>query len=131
MPALKNQRHERFAQLLAKGIGTTDAYVEIGYTRNDGNASRLKGTEKIRARVSELTEKSAEKAALTLAGLMNDLMDIAKEAREAKQYGAARGAMMDLAKLNGWLAERVEHTGAAGGPIETQSELVVRFVRPE
>jgi len=50
MGPLANQRHERFAQALAQGKTATEAYVLAGYKA--GNASRMKGNERISARVS-------------------------------------------------------------------------------
>lgn len=57
MPALENQRHERFAQELAKGKSADEAYVTAGYKQNRGNASTLKQDQSILARVSELLEE--------------------------------------------------------------------------
>ena len=43
MPALENQRHERFAQELAKGKTATEAYVLAGYKPNmRGNGRMVK-----------------------------------------------------------------------------------------
>ena len=49
MGPLTNQRHERFAQAWAEGKTATEAYVLAGYKANDGNASRMKGNERISA----------------------------------------------------------------------------------
>jgi hypothetical protein len=51
---LTNLRHERFAQALALGKAANEAYAQAGYRANDGNASRLKGNERISARVQEI-----------------------------------------------------------------------------
>jgi phage terminase small subunit len=61
MPVLKNAKQERFCQELTKGRSASEAYVLAGYSKNDGNAIRLKGNEKVRARVKELQERMAEK----------------------------------------------------------------------
>jgi phage terminase small subunit len=50
MGPLSNRRHERFAQALAQGKTATEAYIFAGYKANDGNASRMKGNERISAR---------------------------------------------------------------------------------
>jgi phage terminase small subunit len=60
MPILPNPRHEKFAQALAKGIPASAAYEEAGYRPNDGNSVRLKGNERIGARVIELQGQGAE-----------------------------------------------------------------------
>src|SRR5262249_29838368 len=59
---LANLRHERFAQALARGKTATEAYVLAGYKANDGNASRMKGNERISARVQEIVGHAAERA---------------------------------------------------------------------
>lgn len=66
MGPLSNIRHERFAQELAKGVGVSRAYVLAGYEKNDGNASRLKGDEKVQARVMTLLEAGAARAEVTV-----------------------------------------------------------------
>jgi phage terminase small subunit len=66
MGILSNPKHEAFAQALAKGASASDAYVSAGYKRNDGNASRLKGNEKVQARVHEIMSAAAKRTAKTL-----------------------------------------------------------------
>jgi len=39
MPALKNPRHEAFAQAHARGMSASAAYVEAGYKANRHNAA--------------------------------------------------------------------------------------------
>ena len=41
MPVLKNARHERFAQALARGMTATEAYTTAGYKCDRTAASRL------------------------------------------------------------------------------------------
>ena len=57
MPALKNPRHEAFAQALARGMSASAAYVEGGYKANRHNAAALAREEHIRTRVAELQEE--------------------------------------------------------------------------
>ena len=57
MPALKNPRHEAFAQALARGMSASAAYVEAGYKANRHNAAALAREEHIRTRVTELQEE--------------------------------------------------------------------------
>ena len=58
MPVLKQSKHEKFAQLVAKGVSATKAYVSAGYAEVGAsqNASRLSGTDKVLARIKELQE---------------------------------------------------------------------------
>lgn len=53
---LKNARHERFAQGLAEGKSKSRAYEEAGYEPHAGNATRLSGNEKVKARIEELKQ---------------------------------------------------------------------------
>lgn len=73
MAALDNAKWELFAQGLAKGISASEAYVQAGYKKNDGNASRLKGNEKVEARVAELVEAGAAKAEVDVERTLREL----------------------------------------------------------
>jgi phage terminase small subunit len=77
MGRLANQRHERFAQALAQGKSASEAYVLAGYKANDGNASRLKGNERISARVQEIVGRAAERAEVSLERVLRELAAIA------------------------------------------------------
>jgi phage terminase small subunit len=77
MQPLANQRHERFALALAQGKTATEAYVLAGYKANDGNASRLKGNERISARVQEIVGRAAERAEVSLERALRELAAIA------------------------------------------------------
>src|ERR1700745_350665 len=57
MPALKNPRHEAFAQALARSMSASAAYVEAGYKANRHNAAALARKQHIGTRVAELQEE--------------------------------------------------------------------------
>ncbi len=63
---LKNQRHERFAQGIARGLPATQAYIQAGYKargKSAGNAaSRLLENDGIQTRLLELAKKLAKPA---------------------------------------------------------------------
>ena len=108
MPVLSNPKHERFAQELAKGKSANEAYVLAGYSENDGNAIRLKGNERIAARLSELLERSARKTEITVESLKDMLIEDRQLARELGQTAAAVSAVDKLGKLYGHMIERKE-----------------------
>jgi hypothetical protein len=111
MPALDNPKHERFAQELAKGKSANEAYELAGYKPNDGNCIRLKGNERITARVSELMERAAIRAEISIAAVTESLLRIAEKAEklgEASGLNVAKSAWMDAAKVNGLIVERSE-----------------------
>jgi phage terminase small subunit len=72
-----NLRHERFAQALAQGKTANEAYALAGYKANDGNASRLKGNERISARVQEIVGRAAERAEIDVERILRELAAIA------------------------------------------------------
>lgn len=87
MSALKNSRHEKFAQELAKGKPASEAYVLAGFKANTGNASTLNAQESISKRVreiikleqrieSEATKKAIEKLAITKERVLEELARI-------------------------------------------------------
>lgn len=68
MPALKNAKHERFAQALVAGRSQIAAYLEAGYKGDfnsgatRGNATRIAANESVRQRVKELQDAAAKDA---------------------------------------------------------------------
>jgi phage terminase small subunit len=87
MPALRNPKHERFAQEIAKGASAAQAYVIVGYTENRHNASALARSETVSTRVAELvakvqhieevaTERAIKKLELTKERVLEELMRI-------------------------------------------------------
>lgn len=76
MPILKNQRHEAFAQGLAKGLTADQAYIDAGYKPNRCNAGRLKTNENVSTRVSELIEAGAKEAEIDIARTLKELVRI-------------------------------------------------------
>jgi phage terminase small subunit len=125
MPALRNPRLERFAQLLAGGKTPTVAYVDAGYKHPNGNSCRLAHREDVVARVDELQAETlereratatvaAERAAVTRQSLIEKAEEIREAAMEAGQFSAATAALREVAGLAGLRIERLER----GGPGE-------------
>jgi phage terminase small subunit len=73
---LKNARHERFAQELAKGKSQVDAYEAAGYQPDRGAAARLSANVSVQGRVAELQERAAEKAVVTQERVLKELARI-------------------------------------------------------
>jgi phage terminase small subunit len=65
MPVLRNPRHERFAQFLASGKTTGDAYEQAGYKRNASNASHMARNAEITNRVTEINNDRIERERVT------------------------------------------------------------------
>ncbi|MDV3257805.1 MAG: hypothetical protein LOX97_08515 [Sphingomonas sp.] len=111
MPALKNARHERFAQELAKGKSATDALKAAGYS-DPRNSTRLTKKDEIRRRVDELQAKVAKKVEVTVESLSAELDEARTIAKGEKQSGAMVQATMGKAKLFGLIIDKTRHSGA-------------------
>lgn len=108
MPVLENQRHELFAQGLAQGKSASEAYEAAGYSHNDGNAVRLKGNEKVQARVAELQERAAVSVSLTREWVLEQLIDTVNKAKGTEDYAPANKALELLGKELGMFVDRSE-----------------------
>jgi phage terminase small subunit len=95
MPALKNPRHEAFAQVLARGMSAAAAYGQVGFKPHRANAATLARKEHISVRVAELQEEqlaihqqaTAAAAAKTIESLIAEA-----EAARAKAMSEKGGA---------------------------------------
>jgi len=109
MPILKNQRHEKFAQLVADGESATSAYGKSGYKPNRQMASRLMAKDDVRGRIEEIKEASAERAEITRASVLDLIQDIIEEARDANQYGPAMTGAVKLGVDIGMFEQRTSN----------------------
>lgn len=101
MPVLKNARHEKFAQAIAKGKSATEAYAEAGYKAHQPSASRLLSNVMVGARVEELQARALKKVEVTVESLCGELEEARGIALKEKQTSAAVSATMGKAKLFG------------------------------
>ncbi len=99
MPALKNPRHEKFAQGVAKGLTAEAAYVQAGYASNGRNASRLKSDEAIQARIAELVEVGARRAKVDVERVIHELAKIAFANMGDYIDIVGKGAVVNLSEL--------------------------------
>jgi hypothetical protein len=110
VPILKNQRHELFAQEIAKGQSASESYKNAGYRPSRKNASRLRTKEDVAARILELQAATAKSAHITISSICAEL-DAANEVAKSKGQAAAMVSASALrAKLAGLLTDRVEVT---------------------
>jgi phage terminase small subunit len=95
MPALRNPRHERFAQERASGKSGGEAYALAGYKPNRHNAVRLNRDQTIVGRINELlaerekitaqsTAQAITAAGLTKTWVLERLIENANRAMQAE-----------------------------------------------
>jgi phage terminase small subunit len=113
MPALKNPRHERFAQAVVRAVDAATAYRNAGYDSKrvaaEAGASRLLRNAAVTARIAEL--RTTPVAPITVADVtttntINEFEEARRLAIEKGQASAAVTATMAKAKLAGLLAEK-------------------------
>lgn len=119
MPVLKNARHEKFAQALAKGKTADEAYEAAGYAANRGNAARLKANESIMKRIGEIAARVSEKAEWSAADRLIALKGIFDRNAE-RDARVAISAIAEANKMQGsYPPAQHRITGPNGGPIQT------------
>ena len=136
MTALKNPRHEAFAQAHARGMSASAAYVEAGYKANRHNAAALARKEHISVRVAELQEEQlAIHQQATAAAAANKQVTIesliaeaeAARAKAMSEKGGAAAAVSALtakAKLAGMWREKLDQHNT-GSPLYERIERVI------
>lgn len=127
MPTLDNARHERFAQELAKGKTQEEAYKEAGYKGDRTAASRLSTNVNVQARVAEIQNRAAIRTEITVAGLTERLLRIAEKGEQtydAPMLSVARASIMDAAKLNGLVVDKLAATVTKRAVEMTEEELL-------
>lgn len=121
---LDNPRHEAFAQALASGSTSDEAYVQAGFKANRGNACRLKADESVASRVKALQVVTMVEAVVSAATLSEQLEDIRLKAIAANQMGAAAQAVMGRAKLHGLIIDKAEVKDVTPmDPAQRQAEI--------
>jgi hypothetical protein len=116
VPVLKNARHERFAQELAKGSSQEAAYVAAGYSKvgASGHAARLVANGSVADRVLELKQRAAEKVEWGIADAVKELEEARLAALSAETPQASAAVSATRAKLEALglkPADKHEHSG--------------------
>lgn len=130
MPPLPNARQELFAQQVAQGTSKTEAYAIAGYSRDDGNASRLTGNDRVKQRIAEIQTGAAQRSQITVASLVAAADEIRGLAVRDMQYSAAVGAVKELGILSGLRIDRRE-VGSPGEFDRMSDEELMKFIEAE
>jgi len=131
MPALKNLRHEAFAQAIFIGIFRPDLYPTHGTAYNaagyraknarkpggaaEANASRLLKNAKIFDRTADLQQEAAQDAKETVDKCVQELNQLRAGSHSDKAYGAAVSAVMGKAKLLGLIVDKSDNINRDAG----------------
>jgi hypothetical protein len=122
MAELKNARHEKFAQGIAKGLSQRNAYraafpssLDWKDTTVDSKASVLAKNGKVLERIKELAEESTTKAVMTAQERKEWLTGIVKNELEATKERLK--AVDILNRMEGSYIEKVELNGQVNNPM--------------
>jgi hypothetical protein len=124
MPALRNPRHEAFAQAIFSGIvgakggahSQAEAYRRAGYHVTNGNSARacasrlLMFANGIGERIKELQAIAAEHAVESADKCVQELNELRRDAHSDKAYGAAVAAVMGKAKILNLMVDQPPNT---------------------
>ena len=109
------EQQENFAQLLFRGKGQSDAYLEAYPTSSKwnkstlyANASRMAANSKVIARLEQLRAPVARKAQYDVNTAMDEAMQAFELAVEVRAPGAMVAAAQLRAKLQGLMIEKRE-----------------------
>jgi hypothetical protein len=125
MPALKNPRHEAFAQAIFSGIvnakggahSQAEAYRRAGYRVTNGNSAKacasrlLTFANGIGERIKELQAIAAEQAVESADKCVQELNQLRRDAHADKAYAAAVSAVMGKAKILNLTVDQHEFRG--------------------
>ena len=128
------QRQEDFCLAYIESANASEAYRKVYSTKRmkpeTVNNSAFKMLQKgdIAARIASIRESAAEKVSMTLESHLSDLKNLRDAAVNDGKWAAAVAAEVSRGKAAGLYVDKVETTGANGGPIDTK--LVIEYVRP-
>lgn len=111
MPILKNSRHEAFSQHKHQGLSHGEAYARAFNRRETGQyeyaaGERLMRNDEVLNRITELQERSAERADITVDRISTMLLVTHERAVKAGDLTNERQCAMDLAKLHGRIVDK-------------------------
>lgn len=115
MAGLKNNKHEKFAQLVAQGMSQGVAYQQAGFSCKNSDvasaaATRLLKDVKVATRIDELKAEAAKNAEVTLEWLIAQGQEIMADAKLVGQNSAAVAALKELGVLTGHREEKRQTT---------------------
>lgn len=120
MPVLKNTRHEAFAQGMAKGMTADAAYEAAGFKPSRSAASRLSAKVNIRARICELTERSATRAEIDIARTLQEMVRLGTS--DVRRLFDGNGNLLPISDLDDDTAAAVSAVEVVTKPGEVDAD---------
>ncbi|MEY4839015.1 MAG: hypothetical protein RLZZ475_2874 [Pseudomonadota bacterium] len=130
-------KQEAFAQAYIETGNASEAYrraYDAGQMKDatvNRKAKELMDNGKITARLDELRAALVERHQATMDDIATMLREDREFARKCETPAAAVSATMGLAKLYGYLRDKVEHTGKDGKELPAATPVVAIFALPD
>ena len=132
MPSVSRDRHEAFAQALARGLAFREAAAAAGYKSFGGSVLAMAKSEWMVNRIAEIDARARGGGSSDVSPIIDDLMRLAGVAEKmgtAAGMMAAKHLLAEAAKLKKSLPEDIAPPLTEGlRPIMTHEEWVKAYV---
>lgn len=121
-----NPKQQRFVQEYLVDLNATQAAIRAGYSEKTAGqigAENLKKPE-IASLIKEALDKHTEEAGLTVQDIVDGLLLEARRDGEGASHAARVSAWQALAKYKGMFTDKLQVSGADGGPMKWEMTLV-------
>jgi len=127
---LKNPRHERYAQLVARGKPMSRAYVAAGYRPDRANARRLTTFDHVRRRITAIRKEHERMTKRTKEEHFARMLDREEKAESQGKDQFAQKCAMDYALVMGWITTKQE-VKTVDAAVSARLEEVLATLTPE
>ncbi len=124
-------KQQSFVQEYVVDKNATQAAIRAGYSEKTANEQgcRLLANVSIKKSIDELLNKNAERCAVTVESLTDELNEAAEMARAQDDSNALRQAIMAKAKIHGLDVNKVDHSSSDGSM--SPPKIIKQVVHPK
>lgn len=119
-------KQQRFVEEYLIDLNATQAAIRAGYSEKTAQEIGSENLSKpmVAKAIAEAQEKLSNKAQVTVEMVVQGLLNEAKDLSEGSTQSARVSAWAHLGKHLGMFKDKIEHTGANGGPIDLSLKVV-------
>ena len=119
-------KQQRFVEEYLIALNATQSAIRAGYSEKTAQEIGSENLSKpmVAKAIAEAQEKLSNKAQVTVEMVVQGLLNEAKDLSEGSTQSARVSAWAHLGKHLGMFKDKIEHTGANGGPIDLSLKVV-------
>ena len=119
-------KQQRFVEEYLIDLNATQSAIRAGYSEKTAQEIGSENLSKpmVAKAIAEAQEKLSNKAQVTVEMVVQGLLNEAKDLSEGSTQSARVSAWAHLGKHLGMFKDKIEHTGANGGPIDLSLKVV-------